>query len=166
MKRIYFMRHAKAAKENRGCEGDFDRELSSRGKDDVLLMIKRLKQLGVCFDAIFSSPAKRAKETAKKIASGLEFGGKIRFVDEFYECEYETILSFLKKLDNGLESVLVVGHNPSLLNLCEFLSDSVLESMPTCAVFGVEFGFSYADLSENSANLLLFEYPKKLRGKL
>ncbi|EHJ5165620.1 hypothetical protein KA665_000975 [Campylobacter lari] len=43
MKYIYFIRHAKAQKEN--YDQDLQRELSSSGKDDLKTMIYRIKDL-------------------------------------------------------------------------------------------------------------------------
>ena len=50
MKKIYFIRHAKAVEESEG--GDFERDLSERGKKDLALMCERLKKHEVRADAI------------------------------------------------------------------------------------------------------------------
>ncbi len=46
--------------------------LTSKGIDDALNYGKKLKQQGVYFDEIISSPVKRCMQTAEKIIEGLE----------------------------------------------------------------------------------------------
>lgn len=74
MKKIYFIRHAKAVEESEG--GDFERDLSERGKKDLALMCERLKKHEVRADAIFASPAKRCAKTVQKLAAAVKFEKK------------------------------------------------------------------------------------------
>lgn len=71
MKKIYFIRHAKAVDEGEG--SDFERDISERGKKDLALMCDRIKKHEVRADTIFASPAKRCAKTAQKLAEAVKF---------------------------------------------------------------------------------------------
>lgn len=58
---------------------DFDRPLNSRGKQNAPLMGNILKDRNIFPDLILSSPAKRAKKTAKIIANMIEYPHKITY---------------------------------------------------------------------------------------
>ena len=68
MKKIYFIRHAKAVEE--GESNDFERDLSERGKKDLALMCERLKKHEVRADAIFASPGSSRGQEKYKPGSG------------------------------------------------------------------------------------------------
>ncbi len=65
MKKLHLIRHAKSDWSNPILD-DFDRPLNKRGKKNAPFMGKILRDKGVNPDLIISSPAYRARETAKK----------------------------------------------------------------------------------------------------
>ena len=73
MKRTLVMiRHAKSSWAN-PLQSDFERPLNERGQHDAPMMGERLKTLNIMPDLVIASPAKRAKQTAKKIAAALGY---------------------------------------------------------------------------------------------
>ena len=153
MKKIYFIRHAKAVDESEG--SDFERDLSERGKKDLALMCERLKKHEVRADAIFSSPAKRCAKTAQKLAEA------IKFKDELYGAQTHELLAFIREFDGKFQSVFVIAHNDAITEICEFLSDAAIGNIPTCGIFCIEFDGSFKELKEHGAKALFFDYPKK-----
>ncbi|ABK83101.1 histidine phosphatase family protein [Campylobacter fetus] len=158
MKKIYFIRHAKATKET---NNDFDRDLNDKGKINAKFMGKRLKKHSVIPDMIFSSPAKRAIKTANLISKEIGYKKDIKTVKELYEASLESIFKFLNSLNDELNSVFIIGHNPSLTEICEFLSDSDIGNIPTSGIFCIEFEGSFEHIKESHAHALFFDYPKK-----
>ena len=67
MKTLLLIRHAKSSWDEPGIS-DFDRPLNERGKKDAPIMAKRVKEKAIELDHLISSPAKRAKKTAKYFA--------------------------------------------------------------------------------------------------
>jgi phosphohistidine phosphatase len=65
MKILYLLRHAKSSWSNPELT-DFQRPLNKQGKKDAPMMGKILANKGVKIDLLISSPAERAKKTAKK----------------------------------------------------------------------------------------------------
>lgn len=55
-----------------------NQSLTNQGLDDALNYGKNLKQQGICFDEIISSPVKRCIQTAEKIIEGLNSKIKIQ----------------------------------------------------------------------------------------
>ena len=65
---IYFVRHGQTEWNKIGrMQGRIDIELNSEGKEQANIVKEKLK--GVKFDKVFSSPLKRAKETAQIICN-------------------------------------------------------------------------------------------------
>ena len=159
MKKIYFIRHAKAVDEGEG--NDFERDLSERGKKDLALMCERLKKHEVKADAIFSSPAKRCAKTAQKLAEAVKFKKKIKFKEELYGAQTHDLLTFVREFDDKFQSVFVIAHNDAITEICELLSDAAIGNIPTCGIFCVEFDSGFNELKEHGAKALFFDYPKK-----
>jgi len=82
MKRLYLLRHAKSSWKDLTLS-DFDRPLNKRGKRDAPLIAKKLKEKGIRPDIIISSPAKRARKTAKIFAKTLHVALKTE--EKLYE---------------------------------------------------------------------------------
>lgn len=159
MKKIYFIRHAKATQDE--CERDFERDLNERGKKDLALMCSRLKKHKVRVDIIISSPAKRCLKTAKKLAEAVKFKKKIDFIDEIYSADADELFNIIRRLDNSHKSVFLIGHNDAITEICELLSDAVIGNIPTCGIFCIEFDGEFFEISEHSGKALFFDYPKK-----
>ena len=84
MKTIILVRHAKSSWEEPGLS-DFDRPLNDRGKKDAPEMAARLKEKKLDVDLFVSSPAKRARRTARFFAEA--FGKEkedIQLVEDLY----------------------------------------------------------------------------------
>jgi len=71
-RRLVMIRHAKSSWAN-PLQSDFERPLNERGEHDAPMMGERLKKMGVTPDLVIASPAKRAKQTAKKIAKEMGY---------------------------------------------------------------------------------------------
>ncbi len=162
MKRIYLIRHAKSSWKEENLS-DFERPLNKRGKSDLEFMAQRLKSFGVIPDLILSSLAKRAKTTAKGIAQIIGYNkSKIKYVDSLYESSYQTYRYILDSLDDDIDSVFIVAHNPTITEAGEILSGAILTNMPTCSIVCMEFDVdSFKEIEEGSGKILFFDYPKK-----
>lgn len=162
MKTIYLIRHAKSSCSEIGMS-DFDRPLNKRGKKDLPFMANRLKEFGVTPDLILSSPAKRAKKTTKEIAQALDFDEKnIVYKESLYDSSYTNYRYILDSLDDKINTVFIVAHNPTLTDVGEKLSGAILTNIPTCSIVAMEFDVdNFRDIEEESGKILFFDYPKK-----
>lgn len=88
-------------------------------------------------DAIVSSPAIRARQTAQLFRDAAGFVSEIRYDKRIYEALIGTLLSVVAELDNDLETVLLVGHNPGVEGLIYFFVGEIVP-MPTASLATVE----------------------------
>ena len=155
------MRHAKSSWDDFFLS-DFDRPLNERGKIAAPLMAKILKEKSLMPDLFLSSPANRAKTTAKIIADGIGFGAEnIHYHDSIYESSEFNLLMLIKGLDETVKHCMLVGHNPALTSIINKLSDLTLPNLPTAGVVSIQFDASWADITPYSGKALFYEYPKK-----
>ena len=109
-RQLWLLRHGEAVPHD-SRDDDADRELTARGERQSVAAGMALARLGVEFTAIYTSPKRRAAETARLAAEALgvepEYEGVLG--DGF---EYEDALELVRRHD-GDARVLVVGHEPS-----------------------------------------------------
>lgn len=132
MKTLFLLRHAKSSWKETDI-ADFDRPLNERGRRAAPLMGRLLKERGFVPDLIVSSPAKRARKTAKLIKEAGDFEAPLRFDDRIYEASPNTLLSVATETDNAINSLMLVGHNPGMEGVIRVLTGQT-EPMPTTAL--------------------------------
>ncbi len=161
-KKLFIIRHAKSSWKDSSLD-DFDRPLNKRGMLNAPFMGEKLKEKNVVPDIIISSPALRAKTTAKIIAKKVKYSKKIIFKKEIYDVGESAIHKILKKLDNENAVVFLFGHNPDLNMLAEeFVGFD--ENIPTCGVVEIAFNCEkWRDISSLNAEFISFDYPKRYK---
>lgn len=161
MKKLYLVRHAKSSWSNPEL-ADFDRPLNKRGKRDAPFMGEILKKNEVQPEIIFSSPAKRALKTAKKISGILGYPKNSIVEDEnIYDASTYELLELINHIGEEYKSAMLFGHNPGLTSLSNLLSDDYIDNIPTTGIVLLTFKGMWQELKENSCKLEFFEYPKK-----
>lgn len=164
MKTLYLIRHAKSSWKDSSLD-DFDRPLNKRGMNDAPLIGKYLHSQKIEADVIISSPAKRTELTARIIANKIKFGREIIFEPTIYEASYFDLLKIIHSIENCVNQLILVGHNPSLNELANFLIEVRIENIPTAGVVAISFDIEWKEIIEKSGRLLFFVYPKKIKSK-
>lgn len=164
MKTLFLLRHAKSDWSNSNIS-DFDRPLNKRGERDAPFMFKLLKNKLSNIDAIYSSTALRAKQTTDYFTKTLNFNNeRVIWLKEIYDYHYEPkkLAQLLLDFDDNYNSVIIVGHNPGISGLIEYLTDNFGASVPTCSIVKIELQIeSWKDIIGGCGSVLFFEYPKK-----
>jgi phosphohistidine phosphatase len=160
MKQLIIVRHAKSDWGNPDLR-DFDRPLNKRGKANAPEMAHRLVKKQIKPQLIVSSPALRALTTAKFFADTWQITlEEIQYEPRIYEASENTLLNVINNFDNSYDHIAMFGHNPGLTDLVNYLDGHIYE-MPTCSVVILEFPFNdWAMISNGTARVLLFDYPK------
>ena len=160
VKQLYLIRHAKSSW-SRPDLADFDRPLNKRGKNDGPVMAGRLAARAVIPRRIISSPARRARKTARYMAKGTGFKrGNILYEEGLYSAEYQDVIDIIDRHLRGVDTLFVVGHNSTITELAEHLTGKHFFNVPTCGVVGIEYsGGKFVTIVE-SGSLLFFDYPK------
>jgi phosphohistidine phosphatase len=58
-------------------------------------------------------------------------------------------------------NVMLIGHNPELTMLVNYLSNDNFDNIPTCGIVALNFNGEWKNISSKSCEILFFEYPKK-----
>ena len=122
---------------------DRERPLAERGVRDANLVGEQLKRKNFRFDKIFSSPAKRAFDTALIMTSSLDIDtSSIETVENLYDFSGEQVLGFVSGLSDSLSTVMTFGHNNACWYLAKTLGGFVGDNIPTAAVVIFRFNVS------------------------
>jgi phosphohistidine phosphatase len=124
-KYLWLLRHAKATPHGRRGGSDYDRPLTTRGRRDASALGHRLAAgVGVFgLDEValpqvaLSSAAARTSETAALVAEGVAASLVIESYRSLYQAGTETILQYIREIDDDVISAMVVGHNPTIYRL-------------------------------------------------
>jgi phosphohistidine phosphatase len=159
-KQLYLFRHAEAV-DKRVHEHDKERELTVHGVTQSVQMGVYLSRGLFTLDAIFSSSAMRARQTATLAADAMKFETqKIVFDDELYDASTRTLLAFITAIDDGFDHVMCVGHNPPISYLAEYFTRENIGDMTTAGIAIIQFNISsWAEVSQGNGTLLQYLHP-------
>lgn len=132
MKTLLIMRHAKSSWNNDGLT-DHDRPLNHRGEADAPRMGTALKDLDLTPQLIVSSTARRASVTAELVAESCGYDGDIQLDNSLYHAGVDEFIDSLRTISDDKTIVMVVGHNPGVSELVDYLTD-MPEMMTTANV--------------------------------
>jgi phosphohistidine phosphatase len=162
---LYLIRHGKSDHLDTSLT-DFERHLSKKGKQASNLMGQKLMQRGLIPDRILISPSKRTKSTAKRIARALNFEkDSIVHDSTLYRCKTQELISAIRSLDPKYKSVIIVGHNPSTIQVANhFQKDTIFTSVPTTGIIAIKFeSYSWENLGHKQGKFMFFDYPKRYK---
>ena len=162
MKEIFVLRHAKSSWDNVNLS-DHDRPLADRGIKDASKLCVFVKNIGHNLDKVLCSTAKRAKETFDLIADGFNFEiDKTTYTDKLYFGDITDIIKDLRVLDESLNNILIVGHNPTLHHLVELLANEQIDRFTTCNLAIISHDGEWITLNSHKCSLKSLIRPKDL----
>jgi len=145
MKTLYLVRHAKAILDNR-MEKDIERQLLEKGIKRTGTIIDFLLQKKIKVDLIVCSPAVRAFETARALAHALNFPlTNIKIERLLYEGDSDKIGDLFYDLPQNKESLMIVGHNPSITNFANLFLPEPIDYLPTSGIVCLQFDVNLWD---------------------
>lgn len=166
---LLILRHAKSDWD-RDAKSDFDRPLAERGRKDAPRVGKWMFKQGLRPALVVSSPAVRATQTTAAVTKALEFGEKeVTFDPRIYLASLPTLLEVLASCPPDADPVMLVGHNPGLDELVDYLCDGDLplsdsgKLMTTCALARVKLPDDWRRLPRGAGELLSLTRPRELK---
>lgn len=161
MKRLFLLRHAKSSWDDPHL-ADFDRPLNTRGLRAAPLMGRFIRERKLRPDLVLCSPAERARHTAALLIEAAGLSVPLRYDERIYEATAARLAEVVSQADEGAASLLLVGHNPGLEELLEFLTGET-RRMPTAALACLELDTDkWAKLAPRSGRLEWHVKPKEL----
>jgi phosphohistidine phosphatase len=120
---LYLIRHGIAAP-GEDYAKDEERPLTDKGRQKTTKVAKRLREQGLRFDLILTSPLVRARETAA-ILQDIGLSSKVEeFASLAPDCDIHVWVSWLaawRQNSSGNRGLALVGHQPDLGNWAETL---------------------------------------------
>ncbi len=119
---LLLFRHAQAESYSAKAR-DFDRTLTEHGRAQPEVAAKEILTAGFAPQLVLCSSSARTRETLSLlIEAGLGAGAEVVFSESIYECTTRQILTELSAVEETIERILLVGHNPGLSDLATALS--------------------------------------------
>lgn len=161
MKYLYLVRHAKSSWDDLSLE-DAKRPLNDRGMRDAPRMAKRLKEKEVTIDQMLSSHAVRALATCRNFSNVLRYPEEnIIIQPSLYHASEDGMLQVVHGLNDTLDTVMIVGHNPGLTDFANSLTGELIANVPTSGIVAIAFDVdSWKDITWGEGKLMFFDYPK------
>jgi phosphohistidine phosphatase len=169
-KQLYVLRHAKSSWEEPWLD-DHDRPLAPRGRRSVTALAEHVRAIGIQPELVLCSSARRTRETLDGVAPG----GHALIEPALYSAGADGVLERLRRVPESTQSVMVIGHNPTLQVLVLELADagaaadtgSDLESVrlkfPTGALATLTFNCEWSELAPGRAALVGLVQPRDLQ---
>jgi len=158
MKTIYFLRHSKTEEKLPG-QRDFERTLKDRGKSDAALMSKKLAHsIKNPPEQIITSPSKRTLETLDYFAQQLGIANaSIIQEPKLYNATKEHLLEAIWGIDDELNTIMLVGHNPGISDIVDYLSNCAVDPMPTTGLACMEFNVELWNAIRGKSGRMLYQ---------
>jgi phosphohistidine phosphatase len=169
-KQLYVLRHAKSSWDEPRLD-DHDRPLAPRGRDAAKAMAAHVRAQRIRPQLVICSSARRARETLDRV----DPAGQRLTEPAVYTASANDLLQRLRRVPDATESVMVIGHNPTLQMLVLCLADrggdtlgegsdleAVRSKFPTGALATLQFDGGWGELTPGRAELAGFVRPRQL----
>jgi phosphohistidine phosphatase len=159
---LTLIRHAEATSAHGSRIRDCDRPLSERGRRDALQLGTRLAGTDFAPDRVWCSDAERALVSAKILSQVLSFpAGFLEPRPSLYLAHSATLREIISEADPEIHSLALVGHNPGLSELVDWLCDKNGFGLPTCGIARLELAIrDWSQLEEGCGDLVEFGRPE------
>ena len=163
---LHLLRHAKSSWDDVSLD-DHDRPLSKRGRRSAEAVAAHFSKEPVAVEWVLGSTALRVRETVEPLLAALK-PSRILFDRKLYLARSATLLDQLRKIDDGIAAVLLVGHNPGLHELALALAEArsldalppITGKFPTGALASFEIAASWRRVVPGDAKLLSYRSPR------
>jgi phosphohistidine phosphatase len=163
-KQLSIIRHGKSNRDNPELD-DIDIPLLPKGIKRTIRMCKYMKKQKIYPDYIICSPAERAVKTAEIIISELKLSIIPQIHKELYGGSIDCIDDVISDMENNINHLLIVGHNPVLTNYINTKIKNInLDWLPTSGLVTINFDFKkWAYISTSIGNTGNYITPKLLK---
>lgn len=161
MKRLYLLRHAKS--DWSSGRADHERPLNPRGEEAAPRMGRFLTAIDQVPRRVLSSTATRALDTARRAAEAGGWAVEIETTERFYAAGEDEVIDEVRRCDDAVESLLIVGHEPTWSGVIGRLAGVAEVRFPTAALARVDLAVDrWEDTTDGSGRLVFLVTPKLL----
>lgn len=172
MKRLFLLRHAKAAPAEPGMD-DAERPLMLSGVEDAAAIARYARKSDYLPDLILCSPSARTAQTAELVLKELK--AQIEYRAVLYLAPAAKIIATVRAAPAGASALMIVGHNPGMEDAAALLArdkvgrkerarrEVLEEKFPTGALAILDFDVKrWRDVAPASGKLIDFVRPRDL----
>lgn len=150
---LLLMRHAKSDRAN-WTGPDHERPLNNRGVKSAQAVGRHLAANGCVPDRIVSSTAVRARTTADLVVASAGWGSPVELDERLYSAGPLELIGVIREVDDAVETLMVVGHEPTWSIVASGLAGGQYVEMPTGAVAIIEFDGSWSSVGSDEGRLV------------
>ncbi|MHC3993260.1 SixA phosphatase family protein [Thiomicrolovo sp. ZZH C-3] len=161
MRTLTLMRHAKSSWDDPAL-GDHERPLNARGRKAAKTMAQRLHAEPYTPDLVLVSSALRTRQTAEALQKAYDGALAVQTEPLLYEATSETYAEVIRKVDDAVDALMIIGHNPTLEWIAETLGGKAVH-MPTAAYIRFEIPCRWSAFEFERYKTLAYDYPKSDR---
>lgn len=159
MKKIILIRHAKSAHEF-GVR-DYNRPITDSGKADARAVAEAAAAELNANAAIWSSPARRAVETAVVFRQSGAFPA-FETVEDLYTFNCSELQEVVTSCPDNIQTLIIFGHNEAITDFVNKFGDIYIDNVPTSGLVPITFeSDSWKTISAGKTGRCVF--PKLLR---
>ena len=165
MKHLFLVRHAKSSWADESlC--DHECPLNARGESQLAPLGKALKAAGALQGEIYCSNATRALATLEGAMPEPVMPEHWHTQSELYTFDYRRLIAWLKEREEDAQ-VMLVGHNPALLELAQWLLKQPPEQLPTASFIHIRLSIKdWHQLDRGKGKLVALMTPQDYRYTL
>jgi phosphohistidine phosphatase len=170
MKTLYLLRHAKSDWESE-FSLDHERGLAPRGEKAAKQISRYWDEIGFHVDTCYCSDAVRCLKTWEILETHYSSTDHFEERSEIYQADLDSLLDLVRYAPETSQSLLLIGHNPGLEELAEYLilgerreelHNPLFTKFPTTAFLGISLSVeSWRDISPGHASIILYWIPGK-----
>ncbi len=140
MKKLIFVRHGRA-EEPTSMIPDFERSLTTKGKNISEQMAAILKNKEKDPGIFISSPAFRALETALVFARVFGMSPEAIILKNllYHRATLNSFSEIIEKVTDDIDTIIFFGHNPSFTEIPDRLSKDGCDFLPKSGIVGLYF---------------------------
>jgi phosphohistidine phosphatase len=161
---LLLLRHAKS--DYPPGVADHERPLAPRGEREAALAGDWLRTQAPVIDAVLCSTATRTRETLART----RIDAPVEYVDRLYDATPGAVIDEINRVDPGVETLLVIGHEPAMSSVALGLAtadgsnstaaERISTKFPTSAIAVLRTAEPWDRLALNGAALVMFHVPR------
>jgi phosphohistidine phosphatase len=163
MKNLILIRHAKSSWESPS--SDKKRPLANKGIEDAHLVSSHIGAFLPQKSIIWSSTAKRAKDTATIFLQNMTYPlESIIDKEELYTFDVNELARIIKTCNNSYDCVIVFGHNEAITDFVNKFGDTFIDNVCTSGFVSIDFDIeSWGSIEKGHIKKVVF--PRDLKVK-
>ncbi|OBK71003.1 histidine phosphatase family protein [Mycobacterium sp. 1274761.0] len=164
LRTLLLLRHAKS--DYPVGVADHERPLARRGVREAALAGDWLRTHSPAVDAVLCSTATRTRQTLERA----RIDAPVTFLDRLYDATPGAVIGEINRVDAGVETLLVIGHEPAMSSVALGLAtpdgsnttaaELISTKFPTSAIAVLRTALRWDQLELSSAALVTFHVPR------